>query len=324
MNLPAGLLKELHGAPPVPGERVLSLIDLGTNSVRLDLVAVKGRSARRLHREKRMVRLGDDLYATGHLSHAALARVTEALDLFQRLHEAAGVTQISAVATAAMRAAPDAADLVAQWKERYHIGFRVISGEEEAALIAKGVMAEEHMPSGGYGLVDIGGGSTEISLCQDRRVLESFSLPLGANRLAQEFLKSVPAVKGGVESLRAHVQEALAPLRGQHRWPALRELIGSGGSVRAIRRLAKAAGVKDQPFTSRYLSELCLGIEKLDRVSLLHLPGMDDKRVDLILPGALILDEVCQALGAQKVRSTEATLRDGLLAEALQNPAPRG
>jgi exopolyphosphatase/pppGpp-phosphohydrolase len=61
----------------------------------------------------------------------------------------------------------------------------------------------------------------------------------------------------------------------------------------------------------------------LDRVRLLHLPGMDDKRVDLILPGALILDEVCQALGVQKVRSTEATLRDGLLAEALQNPALR-
>ncbi|HTB33957.1 MAG TPA: hypothetical protein VK842_03790 [bacterium] len=323
MNLPAGLLKELHGAPPLPGERVLSLIDLGTNSIRLDLVAVKGRSARRLHREKRMVRLGDDLYATGHLSHAALARVGEALALFHRLHEAAGVTQISAVATAAMRTAPDAATLVEEWKERYRIPFRVISGEEEAALIAKGVMAEEHVPSGGYGLVDIGGGSTEISLCQDRRVLESFSLPLGANRLAQELLKSVPPVKGGVEALRARVRESLAPLRGQHRWPSLRELIGSGGSVRAIRRLAKAAGAKDQPFTSRYLSDLCAQIERLDRVGLLHLPGMDDKRVDLILPGALILDEVCQALGVQKVRSTEASLRDGLLAEALQSSAPR-
>jgi exopolyphosphatase/guanosine-5'-triphosphate,3'-diphosphate pyrophosphatase len=318
MNPPPDALKELHGAARQAGERVVSVIDLGTNSIRMDLAAVKGRSARRLHREKRMVRLGDGLYGSGRLSDAAVARVEEALALFQALHQAVGVDAVVAVATAAMRAAPEAAALVERWKARFGIAFRVISGLEEADLIASGVHRVEKPPAGGYGLVDIGGGSTEVSLCTEGKVLERFSLDLGANRLQQEFLKGLPAMPGGVMALRAHARQTLAPLRGEHRWPALREIIGSGGSIRAVRRLAKAAGVKDLPFTDHFLTDLVARIERLDRVQLLHLPGMDEKRVDLILPGALILDEVCQALGAHKVRATEASLRDGLLALELK------
>lgn len=317
MSLPAGPSMTLHGGVRQPGETLVSLIDLGTNSIRMDLAALKGRSARRLHREKRMVRLGDGLYASGRLSAPALERVEEALALFEGLHHAAGVDRISAVATAAMRAAPEAPALVETWARRFGIRFRVISGLEEADLIARGVHRVERAPAGGYGLIDIGGGSTELSLCRDGKVLERISLDLGANRLQQEYLKRLPALPGGIQALREHARALLAPLPGLHRWPALRELIGSGGTVRALRRLAKSAGAKDLPFTDHFLSDLVAQIGRMDRVQLLHLPGMDDKRVDLILPGALILDEACKVLGAHKVRATEATLRDGLLAAEL-------
>ena len=321
MTLAAGLLQGLHGSGRLPCESLVSLIDLGTNSIRMDLVAVKGRDARRLHREKRMVRLGDGLYASGRLSDAAVARVEESLALFQRLHQAASVDRIAAVATAAMRSAPEAPALVERWEQRFRIRFRVITGLEEADLIARGVHRVEKAPAGGYGLVDIGGGSTEISLCRDGKVLERFSLDLGANRLQQEFLRGLPAMPGGVLALRQHARQVLAPLRGEHRWPALREVIGSGGTIRAVRRLAKAAGAKDLPFTDHFLTELSARLERMDRVALLHLPGMDEKRADLILPGALILDEVCAGLGVHKIRATEATLRDGLLAEQLDAKA---
>jgi exopolyphosphatase/guanosine-5'-triphosphate,3'-diphosphate pyrophosphatase len=313
MSPDPGLLKELHGAPRLPGEAVVSLIDLGTNSIRMDLAAIKGRGYRRLHREKRMVRLGDGLFDSGHLAPEAVGRVEAALGLFQALHQAARVDRISAVATSAMRSAPEGPALADDWELRFGIRFRIISGLEEADLIARGVHRVERPPAGGYGLVDIGGGSTELSLCADGKVLERFSLDLGANRLHQQFLKGRPAMPGGVAALRQHAQRVLAPLRGQHHWPALRELIGSGGSIRAVRRLAKSSGAKDLPFTAHFLTELVGRMERMGRVQLLHLPGMDEKRVDLILPGALILDEVCQALGAHKVRSTEASLRDGLL-----------
>jgi exopolyphosphatase/guanosine-5'-triphosphate,3'-diphosphate pyrophosphatase len=303
---------------PLPGETVVSLIDLGTNSVRMDVVALKNGQARRLHREKRMVRLGDGLYESGHLHPLALERVEQALADFAALHTDFAVARVSAVATAAMREAPEAPMLVQRWQQAHGIAFRVISGDEEARLIAKGVLQAERLPSGGFVLIDIGGGSTELSLCQGPKVLESFSLPLGANRLQQAHLKSVPPKRGGVDALRQAAQAALAPLHGEHRWPAVKELIGSGGSIRALRRLAKAAGAKDLPFTVHFLSDLCARLQRMDRVGLLHVPGMDEKRVDLLLAGALVLEEAALALGAQKIRATEATLRDGLLAQELE------
>ena len=181
---------------------------------------------------------------------------------------------------------------------------------------------KERLPSGGFALVDIGGGSTELSLCRGPKVLESVSLPLGANRLQQSCLKKVPPVRGGVEALRQEARAQLEPLRGQRHWPGVREILGSGGSIRALRRLAKAAGAKDQPFTLHFLSELTRQMERLDRVGLLHIPGMDEKRVDLIMAGALVLEECALALGCHRIRATEATLRDGLLQEEMQRLSP--
>ncbi len=303
----------LHAPPPGPGEEAVSLIDLGTNSIRMDLVALKGRQARRLHREKRMVRLGDGLYEQGRLSEEAIERVEHALEDFVTLHHSAQVRRIRAVATAAMREAPQAPELVERWQARYGIRFEVIDGAREAQLIALGVLAAERPPSGPYALIDIGGGSTELSLCQAGRVLESASLPLGANRLQQACLKRVPPLPGGVEALRQACRASLEPLAERQHWPRVKELIGSGGSIRAVRKLAKAAGAKELPFTAHFLAELNAQMLRLDRVGLLHIPGMDEKRVDLMLAGALILEEACLALGATRVRATEATLRDGLL-----------
>jgi exopolyphosphatase/guanosine-5'-triphosphate,3'-diphosphate pyrophosphatase len=228
------------------------------------------------------------------------------------------VQRVSAVATAAMREAPHSEELVGRWEKSFGIAFRVISGAEEASLIARGVLASEKPPSGPYALIDIGGGSTELSLCQGDKVLESVSLPLGANRLQQACLKSVPPAPGGAEKLRQLCHASLQALPGERRWPRVKELIGSGGSIRAVRKLAKAAGVKDQPFTTHFLSDLVRQMLRMDRLSLLHIPGMDERRLDLVLAGALLLEACCHELGASRVRATEATLRDGLLQAELE------
>jgi exopolyphosphatase/guanosine-5'-triphosphate,3'-diphosphate pyrophosphatase len=305
----------LHAPAPGPDETAVSLIDLGTNSVRMDLWALRKGQARRLHREKRMVRLGDGLFERGRLEEAAIGRVEEALEDFSALHRVAQVSRVRAVATAALREAPEAPALVRRWAERFGIDFSVISGAQEAAYIAQGVLREEAPPSGPYALIDIGGGSTELSLCRGAKVLESASLPLGANRLQQTLLHKVPPAPGGVAALREACRGPLQHLPGASRWPRVKELIGSGGTVRAVRKLARAAGVKDQPFTLHVLSDLIRQMERLDRLGLLHIPGMDEKRVDLMLAGALVLEEACLALGAVRIRATAASLRDGLLLE---------
>lgn len=302
---------------PRAGEWLLAIIDLGTNSIRLDLVAVGPQGPRRLHREKRMVRLGEHLFEDGRPSSEALRRVEEALSSFQALLERWGVGRVRAVATAAMREAPNAAELVGAWAERFGINFEVISGAREADLIAQGVLAAEHALSGDYALIDIGGGSVELSLCEGSRVRRSCSLPLGADRLQQRHLHRIPPAAGGVAALRLDCRGQLNTAEGPGGWPRVKELVGSGGTVRALRKMAKASGAKDQPFTLHFLRDLTGRMERLDRIGLAHLPGMDGRRVELILAGSLVLEEACLALGATRVRATDAGLRDGLLQDEL-------
>jgi exopolyphosphatase/guanosine-5'-triphosphate,3'-diphosphate pyrophosphatase len=300
----------------------LGLIDLGTNSVRYDVYELKGGQAKRLHREKRMVRLGDGVFEQGRLSETALARTAAALAEFSALSRHYRVDKTRAVTTAAMRGAADAGPALARLQAALGQPLEVLSGPDEAALIAEGVLGTEaRLPAGSYILIDIGGGSTELSLCKGKQRLESASLDLGANRLQQHFLKALPPVKDGIPKLREHARSVLTRFRDAQRWPEVKELIGSSGSIRALRNLAKAAGAKDQPFTLHFVKSLNERIQGFDRLSLLHLPGMDEKRADLLLAGSLLLQEALQAFGAKKVRVTEASLREGLLIHALKTLA---
>ena len=295
----------------------LGLVDLGTNSVRYDAYAIEGGQPLRLHREKRMVRLGDGAFESGRLTETALARTAAALSDFAAINARLGIKNLVAVATAAVRSAGDAAALE---RLQHALGapIQVLSGDDEAALIADGVLhSGEHLPSGAYLLVDIGGGSTELNLIQNGRRLEGVSLDLGANRLQQQFLRGVPPVKGGVAALRTHCREQLASFKTAHHWPDVKELVGSSGSIKAVRKLAKANDAKDQPFTLHFVTQLNERLQGLDRLSLQHIPGMDEHRVDLILAGSLLLQEILQTFEATKVRSSEASLREGLLLREL-------
>lgn len=303
----------LAGASPGTAT-IVSIFDLGSNSVRLDVAAIQGSVTLLLRRERRMARLGDHLFEHGHADPKAVKRVERALAEFTAIHRAMGGVRVSAVATAAMRAAREAPALVERWRKRYGVAFRIISGAEEASLIAKGVLAAEKTPRGSYGLVDLGGGSTEFIACSGDRTLGSFSVPLGANRAQQLFLKGIPAKKGGVDALRRETRRLFTEAAARAGLPSVGLLIGSGGTVRAVRRMAKAARVPEHPFSTRFLGELTRRMEPLNRAKLLRLPGMGENRLDLILGGAVILEEAARALGASRVRATEAGLRDGLLA----------
>jgi exopolyphosphatase/guanosine-5'-triphosphate,3'-diphosphate pyrophosphatase len=298
------------------------LIDLGTNSVRYDAYEIKGDQAKRLHREKRMVRLGDGVFEKGQLSEAALARTSAALADFWALNRHYGITNVRAVTTAAMRGATDAVLALKRFETALGHPVEVLSGDEEAALIAEGILgSEEHLPAGSFILIDIGGGSTELNLCQGGKRLEGVSLDLGANRLQQQFLKSLPPVAGGLARLSEHCQAEFQRFKTAQKWPEVKELVGSSGSIKAIRNLAKAAGAKDQPFTLNFVEALNARIQTYDRLALMHLPGMDEKRVDLILAGSVILQAALKVFGAKKVRVTEASLREGLLLRAMKEAA---
>ncbi|MES2200998.1 MAG: hypothetical protein V4498_01975 [candidate division FCPU426 bacterium] len=288
----------------------LAVIDLGTNAIRFDayILDPKG-AAHRLHREKRMIRLGDGLFNRGRLEAAPLARLNTALGDFSRMIKAWDLKNVAAFATSALRDAPGAAKLVRSLNERFGIGLKVISGAHEARLTAEGILANEKLPRGLFALLDIGGGSVELSYCRGKKVLKSLSLDLGCLRLRERFLSGQPPLPGELTDLRQHLRQSLKKL------PPAPLILGSSGTVRALSKIARTHHhPMDLPFLYRLNTQMAL----LHRPGLLALPGMETKRVDIILAGSVILEEFVIQLKAKTVQPTEFSLRDGLFLEALE------
>jgi exopolyphosphatase/guanosine-5'-triphosphate,3'-diphosphate pyrophosphatase len=294
-------------------EHRLGIIDLGTNSVRFDVYAVNERNQpERLHREKRMVRLGEGLFSRGKLEARAEARVNAALHDFSRMLQAWGVDSLSAYGTSAMREAKPAERnrLIREIKARHGIRLQVISGMREAQLTARGILENETLPKGPFALVDIGGGSTELALCHGKSVHSIRSLRLGTLRLQQLYLTHQPPRTLDLLAFRACLEESLPKSM-----PHAESVIGSSGTIRSLARMAVHAR---HPFNPAFVRQLNLKMAGLDRKGLLKIPGMEEKRVDLILAGGLLFEEIITRLGAKRLSATNYSLRDGVLSEMLQ------
>lgn len=302
----------------------LGIIDLGTNSIRFDLHQIdKGGKVRRLHREKVMVRLGQGVFVTGKLDPRASLRTLEALRSIARTAEELHVDRIAAFGTSALRESSDAAVFLKRVEKETGIRIRVISGQEEAQLIAEGVLGNEKLPKGAFALVDIGGGSMEAILCQGKQVLRARSFGLGVARLQQLFLKSSPPMRKArgsdpVENLREHVRRLILPVFKSEKWPRARTAIGSSGTAQALLRINKKYFGKSRALSLKDLRKLVRKMSGLTTTELLAMPGMEPKRVDLILAGAIVMEECLSALGATRLLATEFSLREGILREEVR------
>jgi exopolyphosphatase/guanosine-5'-triphosphate,3'-diphosphate pyrophosphatase len=301
--------------------RRLAVLDLGTNSIRFDVQEITGSIdrpvLREVHREKLMVRLGEGAFLRGRLSAAARRRTLAALSRYERMARALGAERTLAFGTAALREARDASSFIREVRALTGIRLRVISGLEEARLIAEGVLAHERKARGLFALIDIGGGSTEISICRDGSVLHSASFPLGVARLQQTFLKTIPprgldAEDGAVARLRKHVRQLVGTRAKRERWPTVRRVLGSSGTVRAFAKML-AYDRRDGTFSRASLKRLVHRMVPMTPEQLLQVRGMEPKRVDLILAGGIVLEECVRAIGAEEISATEFALRDGLL-----------
>lgn len=318
----------------------IAIIDLGTNSVRFDVHQLgPGRLSRLLHREKLMVRLGQGVFVDGKLDAEAQRRTLHAFESFSHTCSELRVDRTVAFGTSALREASDGTRLLEQIKEQSGIEVRVISGAEEAKWIARGILAHERETGGKFALVDIGGGSTEISICRGSQVLHSESFPLGTARLQQVFLKSSPpATRSGerdpIDSLRVYLRAALLPKMIAEEWPKVDRVIGSSGTIKALEKIIeKDNGFGDGPkkkkskkskkakasrLTRDALREMVEEMSEMNTAQLLGMPGMESKRVDMILAGGVLFEECLRAVGAKKFSFTPYALRDGILEEEMQ------
>ncbi len=247
-----------------------------------------------------------------------------------------GVNRVKAVATSAMRVAKNAKVLIEAVRKHTGINIEVISGRQEARLIAEGILHFDRIRAPQAVLIDIGGGSTELSLCEFNKRKKSVSLPLGSLRLKQLYLpeqQDLTARLDGVSLLRSEVQKLIAKkLRG---WPGRSGhlAVGSSGTIRAVARLLDRQRPKQRPlpplhssakpktrlrFTRAELKNLVERMLPMSRAQLLRLQGMERRRVDIILAGAILLLELLEFLEIEKVQTSNFALRDGILLSLLR------
>jgi exopolyphosphatase/guanosine-5'-triphosphate,3'-diphosphate pyrophosphatase len=308
-------LKTLLGLDPVR----FAVIDVGTNSVKLHVGERRaGDSWATVVDRAEVTRLGEGLHETGSLQPAPLQRTADAVVAMVEEARREGAAEIAAVATAGMRLAENAAELVEAVRERCGVGIEVISGEEEARLAYHAATSELDVGQESLVVFDTGGGSTEFTFGRVGRVEERFSVDVGAAQYTERFgLDGVASDSGVSEALQA-IAADLARLDGRQRPAALVGLGGALTNLGAVRHGLAAydaevvhGTVLDRAEIDRQI-ELYRGRTAEQRRTIV---GLQPARAEVILAGACIVRTVLDKLHCDELTVSDRGLRHGLLLE---------
>ncbi|HUT99801.1 MAG TPA: Ppx/GppA phosphatase family protein [Myxococcota bacterium] len=303
-------------------------LDIGTNS---QLLLVAERDERGdfhdLLDRAVVTRLGLGLERTGSLQLQTMEHNLDQIRVFLRLCSDMGVDKIAAAGTLCLRKAKNAGDFLREVERETGIRIEVVSGEEEARLTFIGVRSG--LPAGmARPLVfDLGGGSCEFILGQDGRIERRFSLEVGAVRMTDRFLPSDPAAPGEIDSLRSHLDgEALVELTTL---ADFQSLVGVGGTVTTLGAMHleledyRADRIQGMELARADIDGLCEKLAFLSVAERKRLSGLDPKRADVILAGALIVQRIVHLLGAGGLVVSDRGLRHGLMQERFGPVAAR-
>ena len=319
-------------------------IDIGSNSCRLAIASVtQQHKLRTLHEDREVTRLGESVFEAGVISPEAMVNTVKALKRFHRSVQEHVVDQVRVVATSATRDARNAEAFRARVKSATGWTLEVISGLEEGRLIHLGVMAHEPDARRRSLLIDLGGGSCEITLSDGGRIREMVSLPLGAVRLQQEFLRSDPPSKEDVGRLRQFIERELTRLDRKVGKPKVDVVIATSGTAAALaeashalpaegpieKHVAKGVRGKRAPAPAvletntvavRRLADRLLRMSNAQRAAV---PGIGPKRSEIIVGGAQVYAALLERTGLGGFRYSPLGLRDGVLAQMLADADTR-
>ncbi|MGB9076045.1 MAG: Ppx/GppA phosphatase family protein [Terracidiphilus sp.] len=305
-------------------------IDIGSNSCRLKIAKVVAHRLKTLHEDREVTRLGSSVFDSGLVSPDAMAATLRALKRFQRAVQSHGVDQLRLVATSAMRDARNAPAFQAWVKAETGWDMEIISGLEEGRLIHRGLMSLEPGVGGRVLLVDLGGGSCEITLSEHKRIKETVSMPLGAVRLSEEFLQADPPRTDDLKRMR---QLIARELRRAHRKISVTKaplVIATSGTAAALTEACNTAGkASKRPRRASRSAEMggltaTRAVRKLTaRISRMSLPereavpGIGPRRAEIIVAGAQVFAELLETFSLDGFRYSPLGLRDGILAQML-------
>lgn len=320
------MVSALSAEPSAASPEVLAAIDIGTNSIHLVIARVSGPHALEvIGREKEMVRLGSGAGELKHLSDDAVDRGIGALARFREMAEVYGAP-VTAVATSAVREARNQQVFLDRAWDEAGVQVEVISGFEEARLIHLGILQAVAVFDEQLLLCDIGGGSTELLVGHRGETLAARSLKMGAIRMTQRFLSEEKVSQAPIDACRRYVRANLAAFGREVRALGFEVAVGSSGTIATLCAMAAARNQEAPPKTWNNFrltrADLKAVIKSLTKASAPEvrskLPGMDPKRADIVLGGAIILEQVFEEFDIQTMVYSDYALREGVLLDAWQ------
>ncbi|HEX2055528.1 MAG TPA: Ppx/GppA phosphatase family protein [Nitrospiraceae bacterium] len=304
----------------------LAVLDIGTNSIHMVLAEVNpDYSYKILDRFKDITRLGDGVFTTRRLSEEAMARGLEVIKHLVMLARNKGYERIEAVATSAVREARNGGEFLDRIAQQAGLSVRVITGAEEARLIFLGVRNSIALPDPPTLVVDIGGGSVELIAGNRDQIFHAKSLKLGAIRLKDLYLPKAPPPKNMLKQLHAAVSSQLKSTLSSFRTKRIEQIVATSGMAG---NLAEVIHLKR---TGRPLPQLNLATMSLKEVgqvefllarsnlkARLAIPGLDPKRVDTLLPTAVVFRTLLELLRKDEIILCDKAIREGVIYDFIQ------
>ncbi|MGH9512972.1 MAG: Ppx/GppA phosphatase family protein [Terriglobales bacterium] len=294
-------------------------VDIGSNSVRLKIARLSGGGLHEIHEDREVTRLGESVFRDGFLSPEAIADTVKVLRRFHRAVQKAGADAVHVVATSALRDARNSRAFL-EWV-RSSTGWKVeiISGLEEARLIHLGLVSLTRVNASPALMMDLGGGSCELTISVDGHIRDTVSLPLGAVRLTNEFLRHDPPRKTETRQLRGFISREIERIADRIIRANPKVVIATSGTAESLAAVCHGLYKTKRPRATAVSRAQMRRIAKL----LANLPldkrralsGVGPRRAEIIVAGAAVYTELLERCRLLGFRYSPLGLRDGLLAQ---------
>jgi exopolyphosphatase/guanosine-5'-triphosphate,3'-diphosphate pyrophosphatase len=294
-------------------------VDIGSNSVRLKISRLVQHRLVEVHEDREVTRLGESVFQSGFLSPEAIALTVKVLRRFHRAAQRAGADSVRVVATSALRDARNSHAFL-EWV-RSATGWRVeiISGIEEARLIHLGLTSSLRVKAHPILMIDLGGGSCELTVSKRGHIQETVSLPLGAVRLTNDFMHHDPPRKSELRQMRGFIAREVgrAALRIAETRPNI--VIATSGTAESLATVCHALyrnkSQRDMTVSRLQMRRMVKRLTHLSLEERRAVPGIGVRRAEIIVAGAVVFDELLERSKLPGFRFSPLGLRDGLLAQ---------
>lgn len=295
----------------------IAVIDIGSNSLRMQISGIQNKSYRVIDEFKELIRIGDEIFVEGKLRKASISKILKVMGVFTHLIESHGVDVVRAVATESLRAAANSGMVLKRIKEECGIDVEIITGVEEGYYSYLAACYNFQINKVKSVIVDIGGGSSEFSIAENGVLMSSDSKLLGCSRLTRSFISDYPVSTCEYVNLKHHIVEQFPDVD-----ESIDIVICTGGTMNNVGAIFSQAEHKeiDTPIKyvrRKFLKNLIFKLGRNDLANIKKIDGMEEKRADIMLAAALQIDHLLQLTQCEGFYTFSGGLRTGLTIDTM-------